>query len=178
MGIDCKYFESYSLWNQNNTIVNYWSHLHTCTYSIFLVWQQYLCDWSNHYAPLNLVVINNPVAQITQCISLVSYNAPLCNRNVHLCAPFCYKIVHCGIWAWCIVGFTRWDCCDIGLSIPHEAAMTSSHGDSGHWWIPFTKGQSELWCFLCFFLNKLLKKQFSCRWFDTQWRFCLQVNSH
>ena len=33
--------------------------------------------------------------------------APFCNRNVHTCAHFCYKIVQCGIWGWCIL--TLWD---------------------------------------------------------------------
>ena len=37
----------------------------------------------------------------------MSHNAPLCNRNVHTCAHFCYKVVLCGIYAWCIVGFVR-----------------------------------------------------------------------
>ena len=27
-----------------------------------------------------------------------------CNRNVHTCAHFCYKMVHCGIQEWCMVG--------------------------------------------------------------------------
>ena len=50
------------------------------------------------------------VAQIPQCISWISHNAPFCNRNVHTCAHFCYKMVHCGIFVWCIVGFERWLC--------------------------------------------------------------------
>ena len=33
------------------------------------------------------------------------HNAPFCDRNVRTCAHFCDKIVHCGIWDWCIVGF-------------------------------------------------------------------------
>ena len=36
------------------------------------------------------------------------HNAPFCNRNVHICAHFCYKMVDCRIFAWCIVGFVRW----------------------------------------------------------------------
>ena len=40
---------------------------------------------------------------IIQCNRLISHNAPLCNRNVHMCAHFCYKLVHCGIWDLCIV---------------------------------------------------------------------------
>ena len=50
-------------------------------------------------------------SQIPQCIRLLSHNAPLCNRNVHICAHFCYNVVHCGIVVWCIVGFvtvTMW----------------------------------------------------------------------
>ena len=30
------------------------------------------------------------------------------NRNVHTCAHFCYKMVHCVIWDTGIVGFMRW----------------------------------------------------------------------
>ena len=50
---------------------------------------------------------NRPISQIPQCISQISHNAPFCNRNVHTCAHFCYKMVHCGIWDWCIVGFVQ-----------------------------------------------------------------------
>ena len=39
----------------------------------------------------------------------MSHNSSICNRNVHICAHFCYKTVHCGIFAdvtkWCIVGY-------------------------------------------------------------------------
>ena len=34
----------------------------------------------------------------------ISHNAPFCSRNVHTCAHFCYKMVHCGTWQWCIGG--------------------------------------------------------------------------
>ena len=27
-----------------------------------------------------------------------------CNINVHMCAHFCTKVGHCGIWDWCFVG--------------------------------------------------------------------------
>ena len=52
-----------------------------------------------------IVQSNRSVAQIPQCTSLMSHNAPFCNRNVHMCAHFCYKMVHCRIIVWCIVGF-------------------------------------------------------------------------
>ena len=46
-------------------------------------------------------------AQIPQCIRQISHNAPLRNRNVHTCAHFCCKKVHCGMRYWCIVGFAQ-----------------------------------------------------------------------
>ena len=57
---------------------------------------------------------NRPISQISQCIGQISHNTPFCNRNVHTCAHFCYKMVICGIWDWCIVGFVRHpDCWDM-----------------------------------------------------------------
>ena len=34
---------------------------------------------------------NRSVSQIPQCTSLISHNAPFCNRNMHMSAHFCYK---------------------------------------------------------------------------------------
>ena len=48
---------------------------------------------------------NRPVSQIPLCIRQIIHNAPFCNRNVH--THFCYKMLHCGIWIWCIVGFVH-----------------------------------------------------------------------
>ena len=42
-----------------------------------------------------------------QRIRQISHNAPFCNRNVHTRAHFCYKMMHCGIWDWCIVEFVQ-----------------------------------------------------------------------
>ena len=50
-----------------------------------------------------LLWTNSPISQILWCITLISHNAPFFNRNVHMCAHFCYKMVHCGIWEWCMV---------------------------------------------------------------------------
>ena len=33
-----------------------------------------------------------------------------CTKPQHICAHFCYTMVHYGILAWCIVGFVRWVC--------------------------------------------------------------------
>ena len=48
------------------------------------------------------------VPQIPWCTSPISHNAPCCSRNVHMCAHFCYKMVHFGIFVRCIVGFVIW----------------------------------------------------------------------
>ena len=43
--------------------------------------------------------VNRPISQIPQSIIIISHNAPVCNRNVHTCAHFCYKMIHCGnLW--------------------------------------------------------------------------------
>ena len=39
-------------------------------------------------------------SQIPQGIRQISHSTPFCNKNVHTCAHFCYKMVHCGIWDW------------------------------------------------------------------------------
>ena len=52
--------------------------------------------------------LNKTISQIPECICVISHNATFCNRNVHMCAHFCYKMVHCGIFVWCILGFVRW----------------------------------------------------------------------
>ena len=36
-----------------------------------------------------------------------THNAPFCNRNVHTCAHFCCKMMHHGLWEWCILGFVN-----------------------------------------------------------------------
>ena len=37
----------------------------------------------------------------------VTYNAPYYNKTVLMCAHFCYKIVHCGIFVECVTGYVR-----------------------------------------------------------------------
>ena len=52
---------------------------------------------------------NRSISQIPWCTSPISHNAPLCNRNVHTCAHFCYK--------WCIVGYlVPCEICEMDLS--------------------------------------------------------------
>ena len=54
---------------------------------------------------------NTSCTQITSpTISPISHNAPFCNRNVHVCAHFCYK--------WCIAGYlfnALWDLWDVSV---------------------------------------------------------------
>ena len=38
----------------------------------------------------------------------IIYNAPFCKRSVHICAHFCYKMVHCVVIVQHIVGLVRW----------------------------------------------------------------------
>ena len=47
------------------------------------------------------------ISQSHNAFAQISHNAPFCNRNVHTHAHFCYKMVHCGIRDWCIVGFVQ-----------------------------------------------------------------------
>ena len=82
-----------------------------------LVTQQCVCENSHReYNSLisSIIISNNhclsfnsPISQITQCIRQIFHNAPFCNRNVHPCAHFCYKGVHCGILGWHIVSFVK-----------------------------------------------------------------------
>ena len=51
---------------------------------------------------------NRLIFQMPEFIRQLSHNASFCDRNVHTCAHFWYKMVHCGIFVWCIVGFVRW----------------------------------------------------------------------
>ena len=53
--------------------------------------------------------VNRPISEIPQCIGQIYHNAPFCNRNVHTCEHYGYKMMHCEIWDWCIVGFAQQD---------------------------------------------------------------------
>ena len=53
----------------------------------------------------------------------ISHNVPFCNRNVHTCAHFCYKMVHCGI---CVAAL--WDLCN-------RSIIAFVRGITSHRWI-------------------------------------------
>ena len=70
-----------------------------CCWSINWCFQCYFychhhCD-HNHYIPF-FVYIKRLIPQIPQCTCPMSHNALFCNRNMHMCAHFCYKMMHCG----------------------------------------------------------------------------------
>ena len=52
---------------------------------------------------------NRPVAQIPQCTSLISHNAPFCNRNLHVCA---FLLQNGALWDMCLMHFVV---CVMGL---------------------------------------------------------------
>ena len=54
------------------------------------------------------IVMNLKIPQSTSPITY-NHNTPFCNINVHISVTkWCYKMVHCGIFVWCTVGFLRW----------------------------------------------------------------------
>ena len=59
----------------------------------------------DHLRPVLECCPNRYISQIPQCIRQISHNATLCNRNVHVCAHFYYKVVHWALLDRCIVGF-------------------------------------------------------------------------
>ena len=70
-----------------------------------------------HISTLYSWYCNMPISQIPQCTRQIFHNGPFCNRNVHTCAHFCYKMVHFGIWDWCIVGFVQQVYRDMGCGL-------------------------------------------------------------
>ena len=59
--------------------------------------------YRSHY-----VTANRPISEIPQCIRQLSHNVPFCNRNMHTCAHFCYKMMHCGVFVLGTAGFLKW----------------------------------------------------------------------
>ena len=66
-------------------------------------------------------VTNRPISWIPQCTWQIYRNAPFCDRNGHTFTHFCYKMVHCGIWDRCIMGFVRWVYCQHNLQLLLDA---------------------------------------------------------
>ena len=84
----------------------------TCSISCVLRWNYQstvtlICSSIIRYI-IHVLRCNRPISQIPQCIRQISHNAPFCNRNVHICAHFCYKMLHYGIWHRGILGFVKW----------------------------------------------------------------------
>ena len=67
-----------------------------------------------------------PDAHIPQWTSPISQDAPFCNKNVHVCAYSCYKILHCGIY----LSNALWDLWDGSwehVSFMVQRYLTTSH---------------------------------------------------
>ena len=61
--------------------------------------------WDTHAGLYICEKTIDPSHKSHNALKQISYNASFCNRNVHTCAHFWYKMVHCGIWDWCIVEY-------------------------------------------------------------------------
>ena len=88
------------------------SRVEPSNYILQILWHVITCPYP-WYLLLALTSLNRPISQIPKCIRQISHNATFCNRNVHTCAHFCYKLLHCGIWHRCILMHS--EICDTGL---------------------------------------------------------------
>ena len=123
-------------WNQQFLQYQYWEIwtadiaftliMHTILACLFWLWYN---SSRNHVIHLSVFfgVVKlfhsyrgyRPISYIPQCNRQISHNALFCNRNVHTCTHFCYKMVHRGIWDWYMVGYgtaALWDC-EFGLFV-------------------------------------------------------------
>ena len=57
---------------------------------------------------ITFIHANRTFVQISKYTGPISHNASFCDRNVHMCAQFCYRIAHCVIFVCCIVGLVRY----------------------------------------------------------------------
>ena len=85
--------------------------------------------------------VNRPISQIPECICAISHNAPFCNRNVHMCAHFSYKMMHCGIWHRCILGFVRWVYC---MSV-HDLVTSGTRASTSGYWLLVRLSVQQFW---------------------------------
>ena len=75
--------------------------------------------------------LNKSKSQIPQSISRISHNAPFFNRNVNISVK---KMVHCGIWNWCIVGFVHQVYYDIGIQVGPPELQYPPHTGAYLWY--------------------------------------------
>ena len=78
-------------------------HQWNLNWDLYIFSQGSALENGSHFVSASNVkqVYKIPISQILQCIRQISH------RNVYSFAHFSYKIVHCGIWDWCIVGFVK-----------------------------------------------------------------------
>ena len=110
--IHIKILNFITIWNIWRNVQGYWS-INQC---IILTWRTFsrdTCSFST-CEPYHIVLMWLAITlaahdwhqfKITQCNRQISNNAPFYNRNLHTGAHFCYKMVHSGMWDWCVVVF-------------------------------------------------------------------------
>ena len=99
---------------------------------------------SKHGIGLFVFRRDKSVSQFPKSIWQISQNAPFCNRNVHTCAHFCYIILHCGIWDWCIVGFVILICLKRDTYTPRRLLMVWDICAESYLYIRFDYLQTSL----------------------------------
>ena len=67
------------------------------------------------------------------------YNVSFCSRNIHICAHFWGKMVHYGIFLWCIIGFVR---LVFHIYAQYHTAQATDSWNGG--WLSVTLNSS--WC--------------------------------
>ena len=116
------------------------------------------------YMPFYVLMIlytvhNRPMVRIPQCTGRISHKAPICNRNVHTCAYFCYKVV--GAVSYSDVVISAMSSQSTGVAIVYSTACSGAdqrkyqsstslafvRGITGDWWIPHTMCQQRGKCF-------------------------------
>ena len=84
---------------------------------------------------------NRSIPLTPQCISQISHNVSFCDRNVDTCAHFCYKMVHCGIWDWCIFYLCKRSFVEERCDVRHVQIQSGGMDweNCPHYW-PIVKG--------------------------------------
>ena len=105
---------SWSLWRQRNVDTLVKNNTSIYAGHLWRITSTFRCAWPFFYLPRSTY---RPIAQIPERTSLISHNAPFCNRNMHMCTT---KL--------CIVGYlpdALWDLWD--GSILNQWDVTLSH---------------------------------------------------
>ena len=72
------------------------------------IWCHWATSLTQYYRRQSLFgdsIVNDPSHKSQSAPDRYPTMYHFCSRNVHTCAHFCFKMVHCGIWNWCTEGF-------------------------------------------------------------------------